>query len=259
MADFENTKSVSVIITPSAETSDSLSASDFIKQVDALRELLSLTGAANSDAPRITKLEMNSPALVVFEADSVPTKFDQFFADLHKVAAHGEAPPYLSRSAFDTLREFSSAIGRSVAKAEIKLPGRDIMIDIAARKRIEAAFGSDTSSEGTVDGMLEAINVHGKKNTFSLYPVVGANRIACKFNESLLDKVRPALGRYVEIRGELKYRWREKFPYEAVAVDISILPSWDEQPSFIDIVGMAPDATDGQPAEEFTRKARHGW
>lgn len=259
MADFDSTKTVSVVITPSAESSESLSASDFIKQVDALRELLALTGAANGAGPRITKLEMNSPALVVFETSAPPARFDQFFSDLRAVADRGEAPPFLSRAAFDSLREFSSAIGKSVAKAEIRAPGCDILIDIAARKRIEGVFAADTSAEGTVDGMLEAINVHGKKNAFSLYPIVGASRITCKFDDRLLDKVRPSLGRYVEIRGELKYRWREKFPYEAVASDIAILPSWDEQPSFLDILGMAPDATSGEPAEEFTRKARHGW
>lgn len=259
MADFETPKTVSVVITPSAESRDSIAASDFVRQVDALRELLALAGAASASPPRITRLEMNSPALVVFETDAMPARFDQFFADLDAVATRGEAPPFLSRAAFDTLKDFSSAVGKSVGKAEIKIGGRSIVVDVAARKRIDAAFGADTSSEGTVDGMLEAINVHGKSNIFALYPVVGANRVACKFDDAMLAKVRPALGRYVEIRGELKYRWREKFPFEAVATHISVLPSWDEQPSFVDIVGMAPDATGGEPAEEFTRKARHGW
>lgn len=259
MADFGSTKTVSIVITPTAEALGSLAASDFIKQVDALRELLALTGAANANPPRITKLEMNSPALVVFEAQAPPARFEQFFADIEAVALRGEAPHHLSREAFDTLKSFSSAVGKSVSKAEIRIPGRSIIVDLAARMRIDAAFGPDTSAEGTVDGMLEAINVHGKKNTFALYPVVGASRITCKFDESLLAKVRPALGNYVEIRGELKYKWRDKFPHEAVATDILILPTWDQQPSFLDILGMAPEATSGEPAEEFTRKVRHGW
>src|SRR5690606_4181324 len=106
---------------------------------------------------------------------------------------------------------------------------------------------------------LEAINVHGKQNTFALYPVVGASRISCKFDDALLGQVRPALGKYVVITGELKYRWREKFPYEAKANAIKVLDDWEDQPSFTEILGMAPNATGGVPAEEFARKARLGW
>ncbi len=257
MADFESPKTVSVVITPAAEDKGKLSAADFIKQVDALRELIVLSGGDR--APQITRLEMNSPALVVFEADANQAKFDRFFSDIAAVANVGEAPRLLSRGAFDILKEFSAPVGRSVANARIRFGDREILIDIAARRRIESVFGNDTSSEGSIDGMLEAINVHGKKKVFALYPVVGAKRVTCVFEEHLLQKVRPALGKYVEIRGELKYRWREKFPHEAVASDLAILPDWDEQPSFVDIVGMAPNATNGMPAEEFTRQQRHGW
>lgn len=259
MADLEGSSTVSVVITPAGEDKARLSAADFIKQVDALRELILLSGASRDNAPQITRLEMNSPALVVFEAQANAARFERFFSDLAIVANDGTAPQMLGRGAFEILKAFSLPVGRSVAEARIRFGDTEIVIDIAARKRIESVFGNDDSSEGTIDGMLEAINVHGKKNVFALYPVVGANRVTCIFDDKLLHKVRPALGKYVEIKGELKYRWREKFPYEAIALDLSILPDWDEQPSFEDIIGMAPSATGGIPAEEFTRQQRHGW
>lgn len=259
MADFDTTKTVSVIITPSGGDQGGLSAADFVKQIDALRELILLSGLNGDSAPQITRLEMNSPALVVFEAKATSARFEKFFADLETVANNGTAPPLLSRSAFDILKNFASPIGKGVGAAKICLPGREIVIDVAARKRIESAFGNDSSSEGTVDGMLEVINVHGKKNAFALYPVIGAKRVTCTFEDHLLDKVRPALGKYVEIKGELKYRWREKFPFEAYATDISVMPEWEEQPSFVDIIGMAPNATGGEQSEEFTLRRRHGW
>ncbi|WP_230959441.1 hypothetical protein, partial [Erythrobacter donghaensis] len=259
MAEGERSNTVSVVITPAGEDKARLSASDFIRQVDALRELIVLSGISQGSTPQITRLEMNSPALVVFEADANSARFNRFFADIAQVAHDGTAPQLLNRGAFDVLKEFSAPVGRGITDARIRCGDFEIIIDIAARKRIESVFGNDDSSEGTIDGMLEAINVHGKKNVFALYPVVGAKRVTCIFEDNLLHKVRPALGKYVEIKGELKYRWREKFPYEAFALDLSILPEWDDQPSFEEILGMAPGAANGMPAEEFTRLQRHGW
>jgi hypothetical protein len=262
MADFDHPDQVSVTIRPTGGDDHSIAAADFIKQIDALRQLLTLSDRRTNVDARIVKMHMNSPATVVMEPvrdDGMLGASLRFFTDIEAVVLGGHAPASFDRPVFDALREFAAVVGKSVRSATIQVAGKSILIDVAARKRIEGVFGPDTSSEGTVDGMLEAVNVHGKKNTFGLYPIVGANRISCKFDERLLPCVRPALGKYVQIEGELKYRWREKFPYEAMATKIDVLDDWEDQPSFTEILGIAPDATGGVACEEFVRKVRHGW
>lgn len=261
MADLDHPDQVSVVIRPTGGDDQTLAAADFIKQIDAMRQLLALSDPHGADA-RIVKMHMNSPATVVMEAvgsDRSGPDFSKFISGLRAVALDGEAPRQFARPVFEALKEFAGVVGRSVRSATIEACGQTIVIDVAARKRIEAVFGTDTTADGSVDGMLEAINVHGKKNTFALYPVIGASRITCKFDDLLLADVRPALGKYVVIRGELKYRWREKFPYEAKAQKIEICDDWDDQPSFVDILGIAPNATDGVLSEDFVRNQRHGW
>lgn len=259
MADFETSDFVSVTIHPSGGDEEPISAVDFIKQVDALRQLLSLTGSMDGSETKIVKLHMNSPATVVMEPPTHGRDMAIFFNGLRAVANEGAAPRDFSRPVFDAFREFAAVIGKGVRSAELHFAGEKICIDPAARKRIESVFGADTISTGSVDGMLEAINVHGKKNTFALYPVVGASRITCKFDDRLLQEVRPALGKYVLIEGDLKYRWREKFPFEATATKIEVMDNWNEQPSFTDIIGIAPDATSGVAPEEFVKSVRYGW
>ena len=262
MADFDRPDQVSVTIRPSGGDDQSLAAVDFVKQLDAIRLLIGMSEHRSETDARIVRMHMNSPATVVLESvrcDGLASNPLRFFSGIEAVVLGGEAPPEFDRPVFDALKDFSAAIGKSVRSATIQVGGKSILIDLEARKRIEGVFGPDSSSEGTVDGMLEVINVHGKKNTFGLYPVVGSSRVSCKFEENLLPEVRPNLGRYVQIEGELKYRWREKFPYEAFANKINALDDWDDQPSFIDILGLAPNATNGLPSEEFTRKERHGW
>ena len=262
MADFKRSDQVSVVIRPAGGDDQTLAASDFVKQIDAMRQLLALSEQGGGAEARIVKMHMNSPATVVMEtigAGDRPVDLSRFFEGLEAIALRGVAPREFDRPVFEALRDFAGVVGKSVRSATLDMLGRTIEIDVAAKKRIEAVFGQDTSSEGSIDGMLEAINVHGKSNTFALYPVVGAARITCKFDDMMLTDVRPALGKYVAIQGELRYRWREKFPFEAKATKIEVLEDWEDQPSFTDILGMAPDATSGLASEEFTRKERHGW
>lgn len=262
MADFDHPDQVSVTIRPAGGDDHSLAASDFLKQIEALRQLLALSERMGSIDARIIRMHMNSPATVVMEAirsDGGVARTIDFFSGIEAVVMGGVAPRDFDRPVFEALKDFASVVGKSVRSATIVSGGRTILIDVAARKRIDDVFGPDTSAEGMVDGMLEAVNVHGKQNTFGLYPIVGASRVSCKFDQALLPLVRPALGKYVQIQGELKYRWREKFPFEALATKIEVLEDFNEQPSFNEILGMAPNATGGLPSEEFTRKQRYGW
>lgn len=261
MAELESDP-VSVVIHPTGGDDKPLDAADFIKQIDALRQLLAFSESGGNADAQIVRLHMNSPATVVMQpVGSTPAPIDigRFFDGLEAIALGGQAPREFNRPVFEAFKDFAAVVGKGVRSATLEAQGRTIVIDVAARKRIESVFGPDTSSEGSIDGMLEAINVHGKHNTFVLYPVIGAQRVSCRFDDEFLPHVRPALGKYVIIEGELKYRWREKFPFEARAKKIEILPDWESQPSFTEILGMAPGATGGISSEEFTRKQRDGW
>lgn len=253
-------KPVSLTIHPFGGDDQPLSAADFVKQVEALRQLLALSGHGG-DA-KILRLSMNSPATIVLEttdAADTPIDMGRFFGGLDEIVRGGTAPRQFDRPVFEALRELASTVGKGVRSSVIESDGTRIVVDTEAKRRIENVFGLDTSSEGTADGMLEAINIHGKTNAFALYPVVGASRINCRFDDDMLLNVKPALGKYVVVHGEFKFRWRERHPYEARVSKIEILPSWDEQPSFKEILGMAPHATAGVPSEVFVSNLRSIW
>lgn len=116
----------------------------------------------------------------------------------------------------------------------------------------------DYSAMGTIDGMLDAVNIHGPKNLLTLYPSIGTSEITCEFDDSYLDRIKQLIGCYVEISGEMKYHRRDKYPYAGVVSEI-IPVSEDDLPCFADLYGMAPNATHGVPAEEFIAKVRSAW
>jgi hypothetical protein len=74
----------------------------------------------------------------------------------------------------------------------------------------------------------------------------------------MLDEVRPILGKYVIVTGAMKYRWREKFPYEARANRLEQV-SESDQPYLPNLIGMAPNATGGERSEDFVKELRSAW
>jgi hypothetical protein len=157
---------------------------DFLKQVAALRQLvlLSVHDVEAVDA-KIVGLSRNSPATIEIEAfwrqDQRPLDVDAYFDSVRDVLMHGGAPREFGRDVFDTLKEFVSVVGRGVRESILQIGDREIQIEHQARQRVENVIEADYTAEGTIDGMLEAVNVHGNRNQFVLYPVIGPTRVGC--------------------------------------------------------------------------------
>ena len=122
---------------------------------------------------------------------------------------------------------------------------------------VEARFDDECS--GSIEGMLEQINLHDGANIFHIYPDVGPRKVTCHFPARLIDDAVAAVGRRVEIFGTLKYRAGASFPHQVSVTDIEAYPPEDELPDWDDIRGRAPDATGDLSSEAFVRELRDGW
>ena len=250
-------------IMPSGGDDGPIEVSDFLKQVDALKRLVNFAAVSGDVDARVVGLSMNSPACIELEAcrpkSNEKVYLNAFFHDVYNVVESGATPISFSREIFDAVKDFASVVGKGVSSSIIKTANDEIRVDITAKDRIDGIFGRDYARDGTIDGMLEAVNIHGKVNNCALYPITGPNRVSCRFEEKLFKQVRPALGRYVLVDGSLKYRWRDKFPHEATISRLEVLPKWEDQPTFAEILGLAPEATGGLVSEDFSKAARNGW
>jgi hypothetical protein len=257
------TARVKLTIHASGNDANDVMASDFLKQVSALRDLVLLSVHDHKDVDaKIVGLSRNSPATIELEAfwrqDKRPLDVDAYFDRVRSVLENGKAPKELGRAVFDTLKEFVSVVGNGVRESVLQIGDRQIHIEHQARQRLESVIEPDYTVEGTIDGMLEAVNIHGNRNQFVLYPVIGPSRVNCYFPEEMLNDVRPVLGKYAIVTGKMKYRWREKFPFEARASYLEQV-SESDQPNLSEIIGIAPDATGGERSEDFVKELRSGW
>lgn len=244
---LENDK-LNIVIHPLQGETAHLAVSSFTTSVDALRKVAAKFRCRDM---RIINLSSNSPvSLTVADASPEVPSLGMLFSGLEDFKETGEIPGAWSRSIIDGILDLLAPVGKSVGHFSLSSDKKEIQIDLKYKVKFENKIEPDFSAVGTVDGMLEAVNVHGRKNTLTLYPTIGNDKIVLEFDDQHLEQIKQLIGFYVEISGEMFYRWRDKYPYSGTVKNIEHIDE-DSLPTLKDLYGMAPNATHGVPAEDF--------
>lgn len=129
--------------------------------------------------------------------------------------------------------------------------------DFAAR--IQKELTPTETCYGTVEGILEALNLHAGANRFTIFPVSVERGITCYIPESLHDTAIRAVRHKVAVTGKLKFRPRDMLPSEVDVEDMTTFPPDSELPTFADLRGMAPQMTGDKSTEEYLAEIRDAW
>ncbi len=74
-------------------------------------------------------------------------------------------------------------------------------------RNVEAVLGQPTLSYGTVEGLLEQLNVHGQRNDFSVFDARNGQKVPCRFTDRVrVEDIGPAIQRRVAVRGLIRTR-----------------------------------------------------
>lgn len=150
-------------------------------------------------------------------------------------------------------------VGKTVKYAALEFQGTTFELTPKVAERIDKALEVEEECDGTLDGMLEQINIHLGANTFHIYPQIGPKKVTCNFPNRLYDDAVSAVGRKVEVSGLLKYRSGAQFPHQIAVTGIDVFPNETELPDWDDLRGRAPQATGELSSEAFVRELRDGW
>ena len=244
---------------------------DFIAQLDAIRSALSHLGEyiAEPGSPpiqyRVVDLSHQSPATVVLEAvpaskgrDVSALVVDRFVNGIKHIKS-GAVPEdfnYDLLQSFKRIGSFQKRLHKPLFVVTIAAESEKIDITESLESNIDRIIGPDEIVQGSISGTLELINIHANANTFRIYPVVGPKRVDCHFKRDELEKAVRGINHYVDVRGELRYKQREKFPYAINVIDIDVYPDDQDLPSIFDLKGIAPQATGDMKSEDFVRRLR---
>jgi hypothetical protein len=214
---------------------------------------------------RIAELSYGSPVRVVLEPHPLPKQIyagETIIASLARVTEALESGADLSGLDADLLediRGLTRPVGRQVKSATLVFRDRSFDLSQAITSKVDAALAVDEECEGSLEGMLEQINLHHGANVFYIYPEVGPRKVSCHFPTRLYDEAVAAVGRKVEVFGTLHYRIGATFPHQIAVVAIEAFPSEADLPEWEDLRGRAPDATGELSSEAFVRELRDGW
>lgn len=261
---------ITLIIEGLPEDDGDVALGTFIAQLQGLIATVArLDREANNGKPatlyRIAELSYSSPIRVVIEPQSLPRQpyvGPVIVEGLRRVAAAFETGADLTQLDADLLediRGLAKPVGKKVKAATLLFDGQSLDLTEKVGLQAEAALAVEEEFLGSIEGMLEQINVHQGANTFHIYPSVGPPKLTCHFPSKLYDDAVSAVGRRVEVFGSLRYRANARFPHQVGVTAIDAFPVEADLPTWDDIRGRAPNATGGLSSEAFVRELRDGW
>ena len=243
--------------------------SDFIIQLNALQLALVNTESiiSGSNKPslyyRIIDLTHSSPSTVLLEAkpyqqvgDLSTEVVDKFFIGLRQIQETGQISDEFDRPVLESYKALGVTLRKNIT--EIKLSNGRYQIEITRQleARIDNILGSETIVEGSIEGMLEAINIHNQANKFQIFPSVGPTKVACHFPDGMLREAIAAINRYVHVIGQVKYQSRGFFPHEVEVAEMKVYPEEHELPTLGGLRGIAPGVTGELDSVAFIRSIR---
>jgi hypothetical protein len=261
---------IKIIIEGMPEDNGLLRANAFIGQLDAITRNISkvdklVSGKGTSSFYlRIIELSYGSPATVVMEPITENPDFDlrektinKFCSTYQSIEAGALKKKEIEYSLIESLIETTNIIGKSINSTRIITDGYDLNITKEFKAKLDLILAPEERAKGFIRGMLEYINIHQGKNVFRIYPDVGPIKVTCHFPPGLTKSAIMAVGKYVEVKGELRYRAVAKYAHEIIVEEIEIFPPDEELPDLYDLRGIAPDLTEKLSSEEFVRKIRN--
>lgn len=223
--------------------------SELVRHLVAFIRQLESSGDADSTATWIVQsISKQSPLRIdlapVARAEHAPNDLLRI-AGLPRVVTDGvtrlmsgvDRPAAFSDPALVSLRDLARM---ATATQKLRLYSKGVTVELTQQlavnvdKLLEAAY----KAYGTVEGHLDVVNVHGKRQYFAVYDDLTAERIESSFSSKVsLDDVARAISRRVAIEGEISYRSNGAI-ISIVADKLTPFPPDDELPSIRDVLGI---------------------
>lgn len=157
---------------------------------------------------------------------------------IKRVQQRAERPAHFTDRALEKARalvEVATTGGAVVRIGTVKAPVR---VDSKLVEHVDAILGATISSIGTVEGTLEAFNVHGRSRYFNVYDALTGERIRCDFGHRIpAHEIGAAAERRVAVHGEIKYRETGEI-VNIVVHSFEVFPGEDDLPTADDVRGI---------------------
>ncbi len=260
-----STEQIKIILDGLPEDDGDVLLAELVTALSKLRAALAhtnqhLTGK-NRAVLHVSHLSHNSPAAATIENRNDTVGLINTFGKALDCIGEGKAASLIGYSALEDISEITKRVqlGRV---GSISINGTDhnvVSLDADFSARLQQDLIPMEACTGTIEGILEALNIHAGANRFTIFPVSAEQGITCIIPAKLHDKTLAAVRCKVAVTGELKYRPDSMLPFEVLVDDIQAFQPDKKLPSFNDLRGIAPDMTGDKSTEEYLAELRDAW
>jgi hypothetical protein len=255
-----------------AADAERLRLQDFLDQLETVKKALreterSVSGEDDSVLEyQVVDLSHASPFTVVIEAVPangspeapalIPRVVKTFGDELRLIRTRGKLlrDPDLAR--LSMYQQIGVTKKNQIGKVMIKAGRSRVTVDETFKQKLDKIVGPDQLADGTISGMLEAVNFHNT-NRFTIYPPLGPKRVAGNFPQDLRARVKEAIGSFVTVSGILRYKSWSPYPHGVVAREIDVHEPESELPTLSDVRGVLRGSTGNLNSAEFIDNLRH--
>jgi hypothetical protein len=172
----------------------------------------------------------------------------------------GISPPFLSEFGLEKLNGMMSLLHKNGAKgfaATAVEQKRSVSVSDRAANTLRDLLPPKRDIEGSVEGRLETISVHGQKR-FVLYHSLTGKAVSCKIeSDSDLQKALQALGKKVWVAGTVSINVKSE-PLSVKVREFRVLGSGRRLPTAAELTGSDPHFTGDMGTDEYIRSIRRG-
>jgi hypothetical protein len=235
-----------------------LSWADFVEAGNDLTGILREVEASLTEVAQtrvrwvVSRLSKHSPATVVLAGQPIrdtmaPSTIEQIAMvtanGLRSLEAGADWPAGFNEPALEQARKLADLLeeGR-VSKIRVRDGSAPVTVTRQVVANVDELIAPRLRSIGTVEGVLEGINIHAKEAYATIYDPLNDAPIRCLFGRNLLADVTAAFGSRVAVFGEILSRpTGERY---SITVDrIERLPDASELPGPDDVRGILKGET----------------
>jgi hypothetical protein len=170
---------------------------------------------------------------------------ETIFGGLETVQASPKRPPHFNDIALERAKSLAgtAAQGRHVRFGRKRGRGshqRLVEVEVTSQfvANVDLILGDTISAIGTIEGRLEAFNMHGDRRYFIVYDDLTGARIQCDFGTRIsVREIGEAAHRRVAVHGEIVYR-HSGVIVRVKAQSLDVFPDETELPTADDVRGI---------------------
>jgi len=185
---------------------------------------------------------------------------EPFYKGLRTINRQARKPRFFDNQLLQKTKRLSSPLKDGVDFIEFVIEGEQpLRLSSRVIDNVERLTGKTSRfyyADSCHEGILEIIDVHGRKPEFFIFDRLTRDGIRCYCDPEITQKLGSTITRRIRVFGETKYRRKDHKPLSITVSSYAVIRPNDELPQIGDLHKEEIDITRGQRSEDFVGELR---